>query len=172
MTKRIFCAIILNMTKRIAGVAELADARDLKSRELIPRAGSIPVSGTKVFSPEQISVSYNFISRGRAARLARRAHNPEVRRFKSPPRNQRNSVHRFGVPSFFFILCVGFEPTDRRRRSGASSLTAAGGGKRESEKGENKEYRAAMPASHTRRLYFRQGNEKSPPPLQPLGFVL
>ena len=32
---------------RFAGVAELADARDLKSRELIPRAGSIPVSGTK-----------------------------------------------------------------------------------------------------------------------------
>ena len=63
-----------------AGVAELADARDLKSRELIPRAGSIPVSGTK---------TTNLISRGRAARLARRAHNPEVRRFKSPPRNQK-----------------------------------------------------------------------------------
>lgn len=31
---------------KLAGVAELADARDLKSRELIPRAGSIPVSGT------------------------------------------------------------------------------------------------------------------------------
>ncbi len=67
------------MYERFAGVAELADARDLKSRELIPRAGSIPVSGTTT----------NFISRGRAARLARRAHNPEVRRFKSPPRNQK-----------------------------------------------------------------------------------
>ena len=34
---------------KLAGVAELADARDLKSRELIPRAGSIPVSGTTTF---------------------------------------------------------------------------------------------------------------------------
>ncbi len=66
-----------------AGVAELADARDLKSRELIPRAGSIPVSGTK---------ATKLISRGRAARLARRAHNPEVRRFKSPPRNQKEQT--------------------------------------------------------------------------------
>ena len=73
-----------NITHRntcYAGVAELADARDLKSRELIPRAGSIPVSGTT-----------NLISRGRAARLARRAHNPEVRRFKSPPRNQKDQT--------------------------------------------------------------------------------
>ena len=38
----------------IAGVAELADARDLKSRELIPRAGSIPVSGTKTNLPVNI----------------------------------------------------------------------------------------------------------------------
>ena len=71
----------------IAGVAELADARDLKSRELIPRAGSIPVSGTKTNLPVNIS-------RGRAARLARRAHNPEVRRFKSPPRNQTRAIKK------------------------------------------------------------------------------
>ena len=76
----------------IAGVAELADARDLKSRELIPRAGSIPVSGTKTNLPVNIS-------RGRAARLARRAHNPEVRRFKSPPRNQKRK-QSIGLLSF------------------------------------------------------------------------
>ena len=76
-----------------AGVAELADARDLKSRELIPRAGSIPVSGTK---------ATKLISRGRAARLARRAHNPEVRRFKSPPRNQKEQDTQSGV-LFFFV---------------------------------------------------------------------
>ena len=42
--------------------------------------------------------STNLISRGRAARLARRAHNPEVRRFKSPPRNQKrfHSRYNFG----------------------------------------------------------------------------
>ena len=43
-----------------AGVAELADARDLKSRGRISRTGSIPVSGTTLFP--------NFISRGGAAR--------------------------------------------------------------------------------------------------------
>ena len=40
-------------TELQAGMAELVDARDLKSREILSRAGSIPVSGT--------------ISRGRAA---------------------------------------------------------------------------------------------------------
>ena len=46
------------------------------------------------------------------------------------------------------------------RRSWASSLSAAGGGSSEDEKGENKERRGEP---HPRRLYFRQGNEKSHP---------
>ena len=41
-TQCIWCIII-----RLAAVAELADARDLKSLALIRRTGSIPVSGTK-----------------------------------------------------------------------------------------------------------------------------
>ena len=46
------------------------------------------------------------------------------------------------------------------RRSWASSPSAAGGGSSEDEKGENKEHRGEP---HPRRLYFRQGNEKSHP---------
>jgi hypothetical protein len=46
---------------RRAGVAELADARDLKSRGGFPRTGSIPVpgtsfSGTKLASPDALLV--------------------------------------------------------------------------------------------------------------------
>ena len=79
-----------------AGVAELADARDLKSREVYP--------------------SYRFepgfrhhISRSGAAWLARRAHNPEVRRFKSPLRTQKNKGHR--LVSFVF----SYDETDLSR---------------------------------------------------------
>ena len=49
-------------------MAELADARDLKSREIISRTGSIPASGTTS------KISY----RGVEQLVARRAHNPEV----------------------------------------------------------------------------------------------
>ncbi len=66
------------MSVASAGVAELADARDLKSRDT--------------------RVSYRFetghrhhtilIYRGVEQLVARRAHNPEVVRFKSHPRNQ------------------------------------------------------------------------------------
>ena len=62
-----------------AGMAELADARDLKSRE--------------------INFSYRFDPGFRhhniaewSSLVARRAHNPKVMRFKSHLRNQRNSV--------------------------------------------------------------------------------
>ena len=71
-----------------AGMAELADARDLKSREIFSRTGSTPASGT-IYIAEWSSLA------------ARRAHNPKVMRFKSHLRNQRNSEH-YGVPSFFF----------------------------------------------------------------------
>ena len=125
MTKRKNCAIIFSVAimqeLRNAGVAEQADARDLKSRELIPRAGSIPVSGTK---------TTNLISRGRAARLARRAHNPEVRRFKSPPRNQKEQ-DTIWCPVLFrhgsVILCVLSEVTTRAPSGAVGTYSARGG---------------------------------------------
>ena len=50
------CYNIIAVSKRLcvrltddAGVAELADARDLKSRETFSRTGSSPVSGTSTF---------------------------------------------------------------------------------------------------------------------------
>ncbi len=63
-----------------AGMAELADARDLKSREILSRTGSTPASGT-IYIAEWSSL------------VARRAHNPKVMRFKSHLRNQKNSNH-------------------------------------------------------------------------------
>ena len=62
-----------------AGMAELADARDLKSREIFSRTGSTPASGT-IYIAEWSSLA------------ARRAHNPKVMRFKSHLRNQKSSV--------------------------------------------------------------------------------
>ena len=41
--------IIWQHGRRYAGMAELADARDLKSREIFSRTGSIPASGTIFF---------------------------------------------------------------------------------------------------------------------------
>ena len=60
--------------RKNAGMAELADARDLKSREIFSRTGSTPASGTNNIA-EWSSL------------VARRAHNPEVMRFKSHLRN-------------------------------------------------------------------------------------
>ena len=62
-----------------AGMAELADARDLKSREIFSRTGSTPASGTNIAEWSSL--------------VARRAHNPKVMRFKSHLRNQKNSNH-------------------------------------------------------------------------------
>ena len=62
--------------RKNAGMAELADARDLKSREIFSRTGSTPASGTNNIA-EWSSL------------VARRAHNPEVMRFKSHLRNQK-----------------------------------------------------------------------------------
>ena len=76
LTKRLNCGIIVSLERKDqiliasdsdwehAGVAELADARDLKSRGTLSRAGSIPVSGTIYRGVEQL--------------VARRAHNPEA----------------------------------------------------------------------------------------------
>ena len=85
-------------------MAELADARDLKSREIISRTGSIPASGT----------TSNFISRGRAVWSARRAHNPEVGRFKSPPRNQTQKAPLVGA----FLRLVLMVRSERYRLPG------------------------------------------------------
>ena len=70
-----------------AGMAELADARDLKSREILSRTGSTPASGTNIA--------------GWSSSVARRAHNPKVVRFKSHSRNQKNSGYPLGCPEFF-----------------------------------------------------------------------
>ena len=72
-----------------AGMAELADARDLKSREIFSRTGSTPASGTNNIA-EWSSL------------VARRAHNPKVMRFKSHLRNQKKETHPCGV---FFFFC-------------------------------------------------------------------
>ena len=73
-------------------MAELADARDLKSREIFSRTGSTPASGTNNIA-------------GWSSLVARRAHNPEVRRFKSPPRNQKrfHSRYNFGYGILLYI---------------------------------------------------------------------
>ena len=76
---------------QFAGMAELADARDLKSREIFSRTGSTPASGT-INIAEWSSL------------VARRAHNPKVMRFKSHLRNQRNSVHHSVCRVFSFAL--------------------------------------------------------------------
>ena len=72
-----------------AGMAELADARDLKSREILSRTGSTPASGTNIA--------------GWSSSVARRAHNPKVVRFKSHSRNQKRKTHPRGV-FFSFLL--------------------------------------------------------------------
>ena len=57
-----------------AGMAELADAWDLKSHEILSRTGSTPASGTSIAEWSSL--------------VARRAHNPKVVWFKSRLRNQ------------------------------------------------------------------------------------
>ena len=54
------------------------------------RTGSSPVSGTKLCL--FVFIFYIFIYRGVEQLVARRAHNPEVVRFKSHPRYQRLSI--------------------------------------------------------------------------------
>ena len=73
-------------------MAELADARDLKSREINSRTGSTPASGTIYIA-------------GWSSSVARRAHNPEVVRFKSHPRNQKrfHSRYNFGYGILLYI---------------------------------------------------------------------
>ena len=103
-----------------AGMAELADARDLKSREILSRTGSTPASGTNNIA-EWSSLA------------ARRAHNPKVMRFKSHLRNQKNSEHQlvYRVFSFLFaklaLSSITFEVMNPRSQSDqmASNLRAS-----------------------------------------------
>ncbi len=60
------------MSKKSAGVAELADAQDLKSCDPFDRTGSIPVLGTTFY------FAYGMYNAGWSSLVARRAHNPEV----------------------------------------------------------------------------------------------
>ena len=85
-------------------MAELADARDLKSREIFSRTGSTPASGTNNIA-EWSSL------------VARRAHNPEVMRFKSHLRNQKAQLSHKGWLSFSFFTPraeMGFESHELR----------------------------------------------------------
>ena len=90
---------------RYAGMAELADARDLKSRE---------INFSYRFDP---GFRHHYIAEW-SSLVARRAHNPKVMRFKSHLRNQRNSVHRSVFRVFSFALrkrCeMEFEPHELR----------------------------------------------------------
>ena len=72
----------------------MADARDLKSREILSRTGSTPASGTI------------FIA-GWSSLAARRAHNPKVVRFKSHSRNQKRK-HTLVVCFSFSAREAGF----------------------------------------------------------------
>ena len=69
-------------------MAELADARDLKSRE---------INISYRFDP---GFRHHYIA-GWSSSVARRAHNPKVVRFKSHSRNQKNSGYPLGCPEFF-----------------------------------------------------------------------
>ena len=69
--------------QRYAGMAELADARDLKSRE---------IHFSYRFDP---GFRHHNIA-GWSSLVARRAHNPKVVRFKSHSRNQKNSITHSG----------------------------------------------------------------------------
>ena len=71
-------------------MAELADARDLKSREIY---------FSYRFDP---GFRHHHIAEW-SSLVARRAHNPKVMRFKSHLRNQRNSEHRLVYRVFSFL---------------------------------------------------------------------
>ena len=80
--------------RNFAGMAELADARDLKSREIY---------FSYRFDP---GFRHHYIAEW-SSLAARRAHNPKVVRFKSHLRNQKNSSDLFRgyfLPLHFFTL--------------------------------------------------------------------
>ena len=71
-----------------AGMAELADARDLKSRE--------------IYFSYRFDPGFRHHSIAEWSSLAaRRAHNPKVMRFKSHLRNQRKPYYLTGSKAFF-----------------------------------------------------------------------
>ena len=73
MAKATVCKTVIHRFKsgrrlKCAGVAELVDARDLKSLGLLARAGSIPALGTRIW--RQKRRFFYFLS-GRLAQLVR-----------------------------------------------------------------------------------------------------
>ena len=92
--------------------------------------------------------------------VARRAHNPEVVRFKSHLRNQKES-NPFGL-LFFLRFGLGFEhslppPTES---VGGSGLGARALAVRDEARATREKIRSigwALPRTHPRRLYFRVG---------------
>ena len=77
-------------SEHYAGMAELADARDLKSRE--------------IFFSYRFDPGFRHHIAGWSSLVARRAHNPEVVRFKSHPRNHRKALIHQVSRLFFCIL--------------------------------------------------------------------
>ncbi len=69
--------------------------------------------------------------RGVEQLVARRAHNPEVVRFKSHPRNQKNSFERKFRADFYFLKVGGWglklkEGASRRKNSSVNCFKASG----------------------------------------------
>ena len=81
-----------------AGVAELVDARDLKSCVPKERAGSTPVSGTR------FPLAHPY--RGVEQLVARRAHNPEVGGSSPPPATR--IAWNLTIPGDYFCLFALF----------------------------------------------------------------
>ncbi len=101
-------------------MAELADARDLKSREIY---------FSYRFDP---GFRHHHIAEW-SSLVARRAHNPKVVRFKSHLRNQRRTTPFSGVVLLLFRSADFESPHDLRRRSWVSKSKRPGGsfGRRE-----------------------------------------
>ena len=74
-------------------MAELADARDLKSREIFSRTGSTPASGTNNIA-------------GWSSPVARRAHNPKVGGSNPPPATIKKASHTISMACFFVVILL------------------------------------------------------------------
>ena len=101
LTKALLRGIIIwQHGRRYAGMAELADARDLKSREIFFSYRFDPGFRHHFLC----TFCHQFNIAGQSSLVARRAHNPEVRRFKSPPRNQQKAYNFDCKPLFLPFL--------------------------------------------------------------------
>ena len=124
LTNAAFCGILFkHQRKPICRSGGIGRRPGLKIPWEQSRAGSIPVSGTKLNIAEWSSS------------VARRAHNPKVVWFKSRLRNQKNPLHR-RCEGFFIVTvvqefssCRVMRPTSVARW--ARNPTASGGRGRE-----------------------------------------